>query len=313
MNTSKKFKLANIGLLVLTVLFLLVCVLCGVFSIKEKRDADVSYDENTTITYLINGEYTQDDAISFASGEINTIVVTMEYYNNDEDNRGTLDAHITRYVKTKDFSDQTVYGVFDDVDYIVKDLEVVEDKTIVTFTINYQTEQSEARNYISTNHLDDTSTAGKLDLTLVATGKDETSKEALVSISLLEDVVNISINKTITNNDTMLNSNYKLLLVAALGCFCLSLCFGVCLFISYKLSKMDDYQRRLFIIFKLNKGILVESNLENVENGFVVNSFKELLKVQNSVSLPILYSKNNENVKFVIKAGSSVYSYTITK
>jgi hypothetical protein len=31
------------------------------------------------------------------------------------------------------------------------------------------------------------------------------------------------------------------------------------------------------------------------------------------VSLPIIYCKGSNNVKFVIKAGSSVYSYTITK
>ena len=50
-----------------------------------------------------------------------------------------------------------------------------------------------------------------------------------------------------------------------------------------------------------------------IENGFVVAGFKELLKVQNSVSLPILYSKKDDSVRFVIKAGNSVYSYTIVK
>ena len=80
-----------------------------------------------------------------------------------------------------------------------------------------------------------------------------------------------------------------------------------------KLSKMDKYERNLFVIFKLNKGILVESNLDQIEEGFVLTSFKELLKVQNSVSLPILYSKKESNARFVIKAGNSVYSYTIVK
>ena len=80
------------------------------------------------------------------------------------------------------------------------------------------------------------------------------------------------------------------------------------LFLCFFLANLN-----LFVIFKLNKGILVESNLNEIENGFVVASFKELLKVQNSVSLPIMYSKSEDNVRFVIKAGNSVYSYTITK
>ena len=57
----------------------------------------------------------------------------------------------------------------------------------------------------------------------------------------------------------------------------------------------------------------MESDLTNIDLGFALTSFKELLKVQNSVSLPILYSKKEDSVLFVIKAGNSVYSYTITK
>ena len=148
---------------------------------------------------------------------------------------------------------------------------------------------------------------------MIATGKDEIEKQALVSISLLEDVVTISISKTLTTNESILDSNYKLLLIGSLASAFISICFAICFAISYKLSKMDKYTRNIFVIFKLNKGILVESDLTNIDLGFALTSFKELLKVQNSVSLPILYSKKEDSVLFVIKAGNSVYSYTIAK
>ena len=202
--------------------------------------------------------------------------------------------------------------MFGNVEYVEENMIITEDKTLIVYTIDYQTYQTTVRNYVA--GLDSESTyAGKLDLLLTATSKDGVEKEALVTISLLEDVVTISVSKTLTTNESILDSNYKLLFIGAVGCLFMSLCSAFCFVVSYKLSKMDTYTRNLFVIFKLNKGILVESDLTKIEDGFVVSGFKELLKVQNSVSLPILYSKKEDNVKFVIKAGSCVYSYTITK
>lgn len=312
MNINKKFKLANIGFAGFTVIFLIASILMGIFSFVEKGKDVAPFKETTDISYVINGIYNEDDAISFASGEVNSIVVTIDYYNNNESNRGYIDATKTTYIKTKDFSGQTVYGVFGNVEYVEENRAISDDKTTVIFTIDYQKYQTDVRNYVA--GLNGGSTyAGKLDLSLVATGKDETEKEALVSISLLEDVVTISISKTLTTNESILDSNYKLLLVGAIGSAFISVCFAICFAISYKLSKMDKYTRNIFVIFKLNKGILVESDLTNIDLGFALTSFKELLKVQNSVSLPILYSKKEDSVLFVIKAGNSVYSYTIAK
>ena len=312
MDVKKKFKLANITFASLTILFILLAVLSGVFSLIEKNKDVAHYKETSDISYVINssnGTYTEEDNISFAAAEINEIVVIIEYFNNNKDNRGTLEATKRTYIKSED----TPYGVFGPVEYVVEELVVSEDKTTITYTIPYQEYQNRAKNYVA-SHMDaDTTAVGKLDLLLVATSKDESKKEALVSISLLEDVLTVSISKTMTTNESILDSNYKMLLIVAVGCVFVSVCSGVCFVVSYKLSKMDKYTRNLFVIFKLNKGILVESDLASIEDGFVVTSFKELLKVQNSVSLPIMYSKSEDNVRFVIKAGNSVYSYTITK
>ena len=313
MNINKKFKIANISFLSITIVFIVLSILSGVFSHIEKGKEPQTYKEHTDISYLINGIYTNEDNISFVSSEVNEIVVTIYYYNNDKGNRGTLDATKTTFIKTKDFSGQTVYGAFGSVEYVEENLVITDDKTTVVYTIDYQSYQTRVKNYVSTNLDPDTLAAGKLELSLVATSKNEEKKNALVSISLLEDVVTISISRTVNVNESILDSNYKLLLVGSLGCAFIGVCFAICLMISYKLSKMDKYERNLFVIFKLNKGILVESNLNEIENGFVVASFKELLKVQNSVSLPILYSKKDDSVRFVIKAGNSVYSYTIVK
>ena len=312
MNINKKFKLANIGFAGFTVIFLIASILMGIFSFVEKGKDVAPFKETTDISYVINGIYNEDDAISFASGEVNSIVVTIDYYNNNKDNRGYINATKTTYIKTKDFSGQTVYGVFGNVEYVEENRAISDDKTTVIFTIDYQKYQTDVRNYVA--GLNGSSTyAGKLDLSLIATGKDEIEKQALVSISLLEDVVTISISKTLTTNESILDSNYKLLLIGSLASAFISICFAICFAISYKLSKMDKYTRNIFVIFKLNKGILVESDLTNIDLGFALTSFKELLKVQNSVSLPILYSKKEDSVLFVIKAGNSVYSYTIAK
>lgn len=312
MKIDKKFKIANIGLASFTILFLMLSILLGVFSFVEKNNNPPVYKEHTDVSYVINGIYTEEDAISFASGEVNSIVVTIDYYNNNESSRGYLTAKKTTYIKTKDFSGQTVYGVFGNIEYVEEDLIISKDKTSIIFTIDYQDYQTRVRNYVAGLNADATY-AGKLDLSLVAVSKDEVEKEALVTISLLEDVVTISISKTVTTSDSILDSNYKLLFVGAIGCVFIGACLGVCFVVSYKLSKMDKYTRNIFVIFKLNKGILVESDLTNIDLGFTLTSFKELLKVQNSVSLPILYSKKEDSVVFVIKAGNSVYSYTITK
>ena len=251
-NISKKFKIANIGFASVTILFLVLSILLGVFSFVEKGKEPQTYKEYTDISYLINGVYTHEDNISFASAEVNEIVVTIDYYNNDKENRGTIDATKTTFIKTKDFSGQTVYGAFGNTEYVEENLVVTDDKTTVIYLIDYQAYQTTVQNYVST-HLDTTiKAAGKLDLSLVATSKDEAKRNALITISLLEDVVTISISKTVNVNESILDSNYKLLLVASLGCAFLGGCFAICLVISYKLSKVDRYERNLFVIFKLN-------------------------------------------------------------
>lgn len=100
--------------------------------------------------------------------------------------------------------------------------------------------------------------------------------------------------------------------IAVLG-FMAVACLGVLEYFVLKLLKMDDYERNVYLIFKLNSGILV--NGDSVSNGEVitVKSFKDLLKVQSSMSLPILYIKSETKCIFSIKCGNLEYRYTLKK
>lgn len=314
MSINKKFKLANISFLVAAVLFLAITIVFGMKAFEPQQEPTVKkYREKTYVSYTINDE-TADGYLT--NEQVQEIEVKIEYFNDNSSTRGTIDARKVAYIKTKDFAGNTVHGVFGDIEIVESKKTITADKTVITFTIDYQAYQTNLSNYIAT--LDPESKyGGKLDLCLSATNKAGAKKDAVVSISLLEDVVTINTTKSIDSNETITIGepveDNKMLVILTLGCGFLVVCFIGCFLVSYKLSKMDDYKRKVLVIFKLNKGILVESDLTSVEDGFVVASFNELLKVQNSVSLPILYTKGEDKIRFVIKAGSSVYSYTIAK
>ena len=71
MDIKKKFKLANIGFIVLTSLCMVLSIISGVVSFVEKNKDTGGYKESTEISYLINATYTEKDNISFG---INFIV-----------------------------------------------------------------------------------------------------------------------------------------------------------------------------------------------------------------------------------------------
>lgn len=114
----------------------------------------------------------------------------------------------------------------------------------------------------------------------------------------------------------IVKNNSKMLYVLGVLGFLAVGCLVFLEVIIKKISKMDDYDRNLYIIFKLNNGILVngESASEVREEDLVaVNSFKDLLKVQSSVSMPIVYKKTDDSCKFSIKAGKYEYRYILKK
>ena len=91
-------------------------------------------------------------------------------------------------------------------------------------------------------------------------------------------------------------------------------CFGA-YFVIKKLENMSNYDLENLKIFKFNKDILVEGkiNEEDTKDCILVSSFKELVKIQSMVQLPIIYNKIEEKCLFIIKAGENKYSYILEK
>lgn len=316
---NKKFILSiYIGLIVIfliTSIFSIICINKGKSDLKTSTNV-----ENASLEYVItlnDGQiFTHEDNLSFVSSMIKDIKLKVKYHNdydNYKDYKLSTDSIL--YIKPGPNDDEiTKYGFLSKE--IIKELKVDEMDNEILIEVDYQKYLTRLNDYISKNSLND-KTVGKLEI--VTTSKNDilgVSNQFVVEISFLEEVVEVYVSKGINNQtSTMFANNLSKFKLACLFSFS-GLIIVVVIYCFYlKLSKMSEYDRFMYKIFILNKSVLVESSLEDVDvnNMILVKDFKELLKVQTNISLPIVYQKNDSGCKFVIKVNNSGYYCIVNK
>lgn len=318
--TSKKYKTMHWTLVGLIILMgVLFVAFMGLTIYEKKQNELVKEQEISTITYSIylsdGNTYTQDNGNSYSSSNIDKINVNINYYN-DEFTNYTLSGYIATYVKGANVNLE-LYSMIGSSETIKSNEKVITKSTNVVYSIDYKKYEDKIREYITSQGISQNST-GKLELVLTATNTStKESNKAIVEIPVLESNVSINTIETISiEEDVTLDSNITLFLVAAVLAFGAAIVLAVLDYFVLKISKMSEFDRSIYTIFKLNKGVLVNGDTSvksNEESIIKVGSFKELLKVQNSVSLPIMYTKSDNDCKFFIKAGSWEYRYILNK
>lgn len=322
MNKNKKSKIIHI--LFLIAIAMIFIGFCADLVLVKKANEDVKtieYSEKSSFQYnitLFDGTtYTEQDAFSFAPDMVKNIKVTFKYKNDYEGYlNNTLDANLVIHAK------EGIMNNFSTTNYAVIAVEKFEPRKITAtetemiVDIDYQKYTSQLKNYIVNNSLNEMS-YGKLELIISSVNK-ETKKDdkSILVITLLEDSAAIYTARQIDNTtSTVLGNNAKKFKLLAIGLFGLFVCSCFAFFFYHKLSKMDKYSRKMYFIFLLNKGVLVNGDLSklDVENFMELSSFNELLKVQANLSLPIMYRKSESSCTFVIKTSNSGYYYTMNK
>lgn len=310
------------GIYIIAIIVLLITTILGfVFVGKGNNNLKTcTYVENTSLEYeviLNNGEtYTQKDELAFVSSMIKSIKLKVNYHNDNDNYKDyKLSTDSILYIKPGAVGNEiTKYGFLSREP--IKNTTVNDINTEIFVEIDYQKYLTKLNEYINKNGLNN-KTVAKLEIVTTIENKAlATSNKSVVEISFLEEVMEIYASKVINNktSTTLANNVGKFKLATLFSACCLIVV--VVMFIFYcKLSKMSNYDRFVYKIFKFNKGVLVESNLLDVDttNMIMVTNFKELLKVQSTVSLPIVYQMSETGCKFVIKVNNSGYYCIVNK
>lgn len=307
-----------------------ICLMCVLFvmsivgmiftKIGSDDAKNVTRIENTTLEYSITlndgSVYTHKDELAFVPNMVKSIKVKLNYHNDYENYKDyKLSTDAILYVKPGAQKDEITKYAFLSRE-IIRDSKVNEKDTEINVDIDYQKYLTKLNDYVNKNSLNE-KTIGKLELVTISENNTTgVSNKSVVEISFLEEAMEIYASKVIYNyNSTTLGNNVNKIKLATLLSIVLFVGICVCFFFYNKLSKMSSYDRFMYKVLRLNKGILVESDLTNMEceNMILVNSFKELLKVQSCISLPIVYNKDSKGCKFLIKVNNGGYYYIINK
>lgn len=304
----RKLKMIKIGIVGVKILFILTLTLGVVLYLKNKNN--IEYQEGTNVTYgikMLDGTvYSDEDKKAVKASEIEKITVNIEYYNTDsqvKENGYTISAYITTYINST-ISNEAL-GVLMPREIVKNNEKVISNIINVTYEINYNEKINEINEYIASQKLEGKVSSGVIELSLVS-GKEK----EVINISLLNENLSIVENNKIDN--VVKESNIFSILIMGGSTVVIAIC--VCLYlIIHKFESLNAFEQEKIKIFKFNKDILVEGVLKasDVNSSTIVNSFKELLKIQRMVSLPIIYEKSELECKFVIKAGTNKYLYVL--
>ena len=307
---KKKIKLIKVGIIVIQILFIGVLAFGSVLFVRNKNK--VLYSEGTKVTYGIKLKdgtiYSNEDQLDFLTSDIEKVTVNIEYFNTDENVKTAgyaISAYSTTYVNST--VDQHVQGVLNPREIIKNNERVISNVTNITFEIDYQAKINEVKEYINSQKLESKISTGVIELSLVSG-----EKKTIINVSLLEDELKITEIESI-DNEVKESTILSILLITG-SVVVIVVLLGVYL-VAHKLSSLSDYDLNVISIFKFNKDILIEGKIQesDINDSVVVTSFKELVKVQNMISLPIIYNKINDQYFFLIKAGNNKYSYILDK
>lgn len=322
MNKSKKNKIIHIiYILAIAMFFFGACASAILVKKANNESKTIEHLEKSQFQYVITlsdgSTYTEKEAFAFAPNMVKNIKVTFNYENDYEGyDANTLYSSLALHAKEGIINDYstTNYAVISVENS--KPVKVSETKTELVFEIDYQEYTTKLKEYISANSLNEES-YGKLEL-IVSSINTEAKKDdkSVLVITLLEDSAVIYTSKNIEkSSSTVLGNSAKKLKLATIGFIGLFGCAVVTFYFYHKLSKMDKYSRSIYYIFAFNRGVLADSDLSKIdtEKYMKVASFKEMLKVQSNLSLPIMYQKNETSCTFVIKTGETGYCYIMNK
>jgi len=300
----KKIKYLMISLTI----FCFFLFIIGQIGLKTD-DEKISYIENTNLKYSVkmkNGVvYDSDDGVRINSGDVEMINIIVDYYNNKNDKTGLeLNAYMTLYINSR--LNNTIEEKISLRETIVKNFSVKEDKTTVEYEIRYLEKNNFFKQYVLENNLNEGAATGIIEVSL-SVGEEL----FYLSVSLSEDDLQIIENKTIDKVIEETGGDFWSFVSIMSLFFFVVLLVGIIMLIKYE--KLTYFEQQRYKIFKFNSSILVHGNMENLDlSSFTkVDSFKELLKVQVAINIPIVYQENNHGYLFVIKMYESGYYYML--